>query len=349
MILYCIGMKHLTIFIISSFLLISAPQARRPRKERPVAKAWIAITLDGTVLSERNADDIRSIASLSKLVATLVVVEEGLKLDGVTTMLDSDWKIAAGGSRTRLKRGKSYTNRDLLHAALLGSDNRAIPALGRAVGLNALSMVVKMNNRVRKMGLKKTLFLDPTGINYGNISTAREFVKILKEVMKNKILAKVMKKETYTVKRKGLRSIIYNNTNILTRYGKYNIQAGKTGFNYSAGYCLATIVKEKNLPPVAYVILGSTGLLKRFGDFYLIRRSARSTASKLQIIDKSGLKNTKYYVKTMSKSKYLQHSKKITTRRKIAKKNSQSRKIAKRTVPKHHKNRSNAVSAKKHH
>ncbi|MBU1382934.1 serine hydrolase [Myxococcota bacterium] len=342
-------MKHLIFFLISSFLLISAPQARRPRKERPVAKAWIAITLDGTVLSERNADDVRSIASLSKLVATLVVVEEGLKLDAVTTMIESDWKIAAGGSRTRLKRGKSYTNRDLLHAALLGSDNRAIPALGRAVGLNALSMVVKMNVRVRKMGLKKTLFLDPTGINYGNISTAREFVRILKEVMKNKILASVMKKETYTVKRKGLRSIIYNNTNILTRYGKYNVQAGKTGFNYSAGYCLATIVKEKNLPPVAYVVLGSSGLLKRFGDFYLIRRSARSTASKMQIMDKTLHKSKKYHVKTMSKGKSLQYTGKISTRRKTPKKNSLSRKTAKRTAPRHHKTRSNSVSSKNRH
>ena len=216
-------MKNFTILSIVSILFISLTfshsYARRRRKSNPVAKAWLVVSLDGkTVFESKNAEKVRSIASLSKMMATLVIVESGIKLNKKTKLIPHDWVVARGGCRTRLKRNHYYSNRDLLHAALLGSDNRAIPALGRAVGLNVDSLVKKMNRRAKLMGLKHTHFKEPTGISHDNVSTAKEVLRILRAVSKNRIISTIMKKATYTViDEKTKRRIVYNNTNILTR------------------------------------------------------------------------------------------------------------------------------------
>ena len=103
------------------------------------AQAAVAIDLTtGEELYAKNPDAVRPIASISKLMAMLVVLDptRHLDLDAPTTMIEGDRKIAYGGARSRLPVGMSFTNRDLLHAALMASDNRAVPALGRAVGSN---------------------------------------------------------------------------------------------------------------------------------------------------------------------------------------------------------------------
>lgn len=226
---------------------------------------------------------MRSIASLTKIMATLVVVESGLKLDKITKMIPHDWVVAKGGSRTRLKRNKHYTNRDLLHAALMGSDNRAIPALGRAVGYNVHSLVRAMNRRAKRMGLKKTHFKEPTGISYSNKSTAREVLIMLRAASRNKVISSIMRKESYTaIERETKRKIIYNNTNILTRKRSRKIIAGKTGFNKKAGYCLATAMIRGVAGKVGFVVLGSTGMLRRFSDYHVLNRRFNREVAKLK-------------------------------------------------------------------
>jgi len=280
-------MKHLlfsaTILLLSISLISPAAGRRRKPKERPQAKAWLVASLDGRHdFVARNADQVRSIASLSKMMAILVVLDHGLKLDGMTKLIPHDWVVAKGGCRTRLKRNKLYSNRDLLHAAVLGSDNRAIPALGRAVGLNAESMVLAMNRRARRMGLKHTHFKEPTGISYDNVSTAREVLIILRAASRNRILSHVMQTETYTVVEKTTKQkVIYNNTNILTRKHSRKIIAGKTGFNAKAGYCLATAMERKDVGKVGFIILGSTGMLRRFNDYHLLNQRFTTAVAKL--------------------------------------------------------------------
>jgi len=267
-------MKYLiypTFVVFLASLIISKAQAA-PGKPRPVAgRSWYVASADGRrVYLEKDKDKAGSIASLSKMMAILVVVEEGLKLDAQTVLTNEDWVLAAGGSRTRLKRNIAYTNRDLLHAALLGSDNRAVLGLGRAVGLNAQALTAKMNARARAMGLKSTSFSDPMGIAHENVSTPYEVAQILKAVSENALIAGVMQKVTYTIVEKpSNRRIVYNNTNILTREAaRRKVLAGKTGFNSSAGYCVAVMLDLPGLGPTSFVVMGSTGMYQRFADVW---------------------------------------------------------------------------------
>ena len=245
----------------------------RAKKHEIKAKSVLLVSFDGRkVLFQRRANQVRAIASLSKVVASLVVVERGLKLDGVTTIELSDVKVASGGARSRLLRGMKLKNRDLLHAALMASDNRAVPALGRAVGLSPAKLVAAMNARARKMGLRHTRFKDPVGIDHGNISTAYEVAKILRQAVLKPILQKVMRKRTYTVhpvwpKR---RSIHYYNTNALVHKLRYPVYGGKTGFNSEAGYCFASAMRLPGAGNVLAVVLGSTPTARRVRDFYAL-------------------------------------------------------------------------------
>ncbi|MDA3863234.1 MAG: serine hydrolase [Deltaproteobacteria bacterium] len=265
-------MKILKYFILLSVVVVSVQTQEVSAKKNLRAKAWYVAKLNGKkVYSSEKATKVRSIASISKIMAMLVVLEKGLILDKKTTMIKNDWVVAKGGCRTRLKVGKSYTNRDLLHAAVMGSDNRAVPALGRAVGLNPELLVDEMNKRAKLMGLKHTKFVEPTGIDHDNVSTAKEILYILKAASMNRVLSIVMSKASYDAKEVGTgRKITYNNTNLLTR--KRKVVVGKTGFNSSAGYCLATVVKIKNVGPVAFVILGSSSKYSRFADFRKLRK-----------------------------------------------------------------------------
>ena len=112
-----------------------------------------------------NPDKERPIASISKLAATLVVVDKGLELEGLSTINKADVEVAKGGAKSRLLEGMTLSNRDLLHAALMGSDNRAIPALGRAVKLTPAQLTAAMNAKARQLGLKNTRFHEPTGLS----------------------------------------------------------------------------------------------------------------------------------------------------------------------------------------
>ena len=277
--------------LLGLLLFSNSALARRAKPGRPPVdgKIWYVASADGKrVLLEKDKDKTWSIASLSKMMAILVIVEQGLNLNDKTTLTDSDWALSAGGSRTRLKRKIPYPNRDLLHAALLGSDNRAVLGLGRAVGLNAQALTVKMNARARAMGLKITTFMDPTGIAHENVSTAWEVGRILKATSENKTISDVMQTVTYTVVEKpGNRQIVYNNTNILTREsGRRKVLAGKTGFNSSAGYCVATLMEVPGFGPLVFVVLGSSGMYQRFADVNALRAELeriRAKASREQV------------------------------------------------------------------
>ncbi len=275
--MYGFPMKQLLLLPLTiAILLSSGPvQAQKSRKNQAkvAGKVWYVGSTDGkSAFLENGKDRVWAIASLSKLMAMLVVLDAGLKLDEMTTMQDSDWVHAAGGSRTRLKRGIAYSNNDLLHAALLGSDNRAVFALGRAVGLNANALVARMNARARKMAMKKTRFTDATGISHENVSTAGEVAILLKAASENRVLAGIMRTDTYTVvEQPSKRQIVYNNTNIMTRNEKPRVVAGKTGFNSAAGYCVATLLDLPGFGQVAFVLLGSTGMYQRFADLNALR------------------------------------------------------------------------------
>ncbi len=251
----------------------SDPAEARRRQPKVRSKAVLMVSFDGRkVYHQRHATKVRSIASLSKLMAVLVVMDRKLKLDAITTISAVDVKVGSGGCRTRLLKGMKVHNKDLLYAALLASDNRSISALGRAVGLSTRQLVAAMNARARKMKLRHTRFIDPVGINHGNVSTAYEVAKILRQAVLHPLLQKVMRTRNYYFRPvwPKRRSINYHNTNALVHRLRFPVYGGKTGFNNRAGYCFASAMRLPGVGPVLAVFLGSSSKTRRFADFYAV-------------------------------------------------------------------------------
>jgi len=253
--------------LVTVALLGRSPAAAA--KPKLTAKAVLAVhNKTGKVIYARNANVVRSIASLTKLQAMLVVRQRRLKLKQGTKITRADHKVALRGCRTRLELKWVYRNIDLLHAALMASDNRAVSALGRAVKLSANGLVQAMNELARRMGLRKTTFRGPVGISHGNKSTAWEVSRIVRMASKDVVLRKVMGKRSYTVKPlRGYLKVHYRNTNPLVgRTPGVRFVASKTGFNDAAGYCLAAVAKIRRLGEVTFVLLGSKSKLSRVLD-----------------------------------------------------------------------------------
>ena len=239
------------------------------------SRQGIVIDLDtDEVLWARQADVVRPIASVSKLLAAIVVLEKSIDLDAKQTMSDVDERVGRRGAHSRLLRGYTLTNRDLLHAAMLGSDNRAVSAMGRSVGLDSAAFAAAMTQKARDMGLKHTRFGDPTGLNSQNVSTAREVVEMLRYALKNETLASILRTHEYTAKftsgkapkaRAG--EIVYRSTNRTLRGSPYKIYGGKTGYTDPAKYCFVVAGELDAGRRVGMAFLNGAGELTRFGDF----------------------------------------------------------------------------------
>jgi serine-type D-Ala-D-Ala endopeptidase (penicillin-binding protein 7) len=254
----------------------NAPVPALTRDGKPNVLARSAIVVDlksGEELFVRNADEVRAIASLSKLVAVMAVLDANIPLEGQTTITEEDRKVARGGAKSRLLAGMALTNRDLLHAALLASDNRSIPAMGRGAGMTPQELTAAMNKKAQELGLEHTKFEDPTGLNPGNVSTAREQVKALKAALGYPLIAAISRKAQHDVtvvdgKSKGLKIRMFN-TDRVARAGREQILGGKTGYNDIARYCLV-IAARIDGREVAMAFLGNEGKLTRFGDFHRV-------------------------------------------------------------------------------
>jgi serine-type D-Ala-D-Ala endopeptidase (penicillin-binding protein 7) len=275
---------------VASPLEASARQGKRPstgkaapaRKKAPppvppltregmpnvMAASAVVVDLDdGIELYAKDPDRVRAIASVGKIVLALVVLEKGLLLDEETIITAEDRDLSRGGARSRLPVGKGFTNRDLLRAALVASDNRACSALGRAVGLTPEQLVAAMNRKARELGMKKTRFQDPSGLR-GNYSTAREVAVALRAALGNPVIAELLAERTTTVRSTSdPRHVVqYANTNVALRAGRHDVLGGKTGYTDEARYCLAIAARLEGRR-LGMVFLGAEGKLTRFADF----------------------------------------------------------------------------------
>jgi len=252
----------------------------------PNIQALGAVVLDdqGHELYARNPDQERPIASISKLAATLVVADHGIDLDGLSTITKADVEVARGGARSRLLEGMTLSNRDLLHAALMGSDNRAIPTLGRAVKLGPTQLAAEMTAKAKSLGLKHTRFHDPTGLSTENVSTPRETIALLRAVIQNPILGPIVERVQYEAHPVGRPPIVYNNTYRPAIRNNVQVLGGKTGYNDEARYCLVLAAKIDG--HTCYMsFLSNEGKLTRFGDVarvadWMVSRKPKPPAAK---------------------------------------------------------------------
>jgi D-alanyl-D-alanine endopeptidase (penicillin-binding protein 7) len=228
----------------------------------PRAEAAIVYNPDtGAVLYESNAQNQRSIASITKVMTAVVFMEDSPDLERQVVVNRSDVRAA---STTYLKAGAKVTTGDLLHLTLIASDNAAARALARVHPLGMSGFIVRMNTKAQDLGLSSTKYVDPSGLYAANVSSAYDMARLITYVSNDDRIASVMRKQYYTLP-VGRRTVQVHSTNQLVMKGDVDVQAGKTGFISTSGYCLATLLRlPQGGPSVAVVILGAKSNAGRF-------------------------------------------------------------------------------------
>jgi D-alanyl-D-alanine endopeptidase (penicillin-binding protein 7) len=267
---------------VGCFCVIARPTWAQPDKTDalPEVKSQSVIVIDaesGVEIFGKDADEIRPIASTTKIFVALAVRKKGIDLDAWTEITKVDAKQARGGAKTRLDLGERFRNVDLLRAMLMASDNRAPTALGRAVGWSPTELVKAMNDVAKALHLKRTKFTDTTGLR-GNISTAREMAIALRAAIDDAVLREIMGDDYEEIIGKGGRPRIgYGTTNQPLVARTYDVIGGKTGYTTAAGYCYITAAKfaEK---VVVMAFLGAARKQTRFSDFNRVAAWIKSGA-----------------------------------------------------------------------
>jgi D-alanyl-D-alanine endopeptidase (penicillin-binding protein 7) len=215
----------------------------------------------GKVLWEENAQDQRSIASITKIMTAAVFLENDPDLAREVVIQRADVLRA---STTYLRAGYKVTNSDLLHLLLIASDNAAARALARISPYGSQGFIVRMNEKAAELGLTNTHYADPSGLLSDNVSTAYDMARLITHVASDQRIAQIMQKQHHSV-HAGRRTINIHSTNQLVMNGDVDVLGGKTGFIRKAGYCLATLLRlPQGGPQVAVVVLGARSNAGRF-------------------------------------------------------------------------------------
>ena len=229
----------------------------------PDVRAAAAIIFNpetGEVLWQENAQDKRSIASITKVMTAVVFLETNPNLSEVATVLRADTYAA---STTYLRANERVSLNDLLHLTLIASDNAAARVLARVSHGGTPAFVERMNEKAVQLGLESTTFADPSGLNPANVSSAYDLSRLISYAAGNEIISPIMRTQNYTAS-VGRRSVAIHNTNRLLGGTDVEVMGGKTGFISKAGYCLATLLKLPQGNPVAVVVLGANSNPGRF-------------------------------------------------------------------------------------
>jgi D-alanyl-D-alanine endopeptidase (penicillin-binding protein 7) len=222
-----------------------------------------AILLDpltGEVLFEKNASRSVPIASLSKLMTALVFLEQKPDLDKQVTVNTQE---LSGAGHTQLRRGEVVPLGELLHMSLMCSDNCATRVIALESGLTPDDFIARMNTKSIELGLTGTRFVEFTGLNEHNVSTAADIARLLHAAANEPLLAEITTTRSYDF-HTARRWHTIGNTNRLL-YGRYEVLGGKTGFTRPAGYCFATWVRAQGRDLIA-VVLGAPTNATRFAD-----------------------------------------------------------------------------------
>ncbi|MFM8677860.1 MAG: serine hydrolase [Burkholderiaceae bacterium] len=223
----------------------------------------------GEVLLEKNADAALPIASITKVMTAMVVLDAGQPLDESIVIAREDTQLEKY-SASRLKVGASFTRGELLHLALMSSENRAANALGRSYPGGLPAFVIAMNDKARALGMTSSTFVEPTGLSSGNVASPRDLA-VLVNAAHHIPLIRDYSTDRDAVVRVGGRQQQFKNTNALTRDDNWDIGLSKTGFIRDAGKCLV-MQARLDQRDVIIVLLDAEGSAKRLADAELIRR-----------------------------------------------------------------------------
>ena len=235
-------------------------------------KSAVALVLDqdtNEVLFSKNSSAVLPIASLTKLMTALVVTEANQPLDEMITISQDDVDTEKM-SRSRLKVGTQLRREEMLHLALMASENRAAHALGRYFPGGIDAFVAAMNRKALALGMRDTHYVEPTGLSSRNQSSARDLATLVKAAHEHQIIRELSTSQEYEVE-VGNRAVQFHSTNGLLRSPAWDIGLQKTGYITEAGRCLvmqATMAGRQ----LIMVFLDSAGKYSRIGDAERVRR-----------------------------------------------------------------------------
>jgi D-alanyl-D-alanine endopeptidase (penicillin-binding protein 7) len=232
----------------------------------------VALVMDdktSDVLFARHSDVALPIASITKLMTSLVVLDAHQSMDEPIEITDEDLDTEKN-TRSRLIIGTILSRRDLMHLALMSSENRAAHALCRSYPGGLVACLSAMNDKALQLGMLSAHFNDPTGLSSQNVASAEDLAKLLKAASDNATIREFSTDTGYTVP-VGRRMVAFRNTNSLVSNPGWDIAVQKTGYIVEAGKCLVMKARIEG-KSVLIVLLDSVGKYTRFGDANRIKK-----------------------------------------------------------------------------
>jgi serine-type D-Ala-D-Ala endopeptidase (penicillin-binding protein 7) len=278
-------MRWLVTILIAVLATVPAPSEARERTQNkvkaavagrdsaPELKSSAALVIDQTAgrpLFAKNTGSVLPIASITKLMTAMVVLDAGLPLNEQIVITEAD-KDLIKGTRSRLRIGTALTRRDLMLLALMASENRAAEALTRVYPGGTTGFVAAMNQKAIELGMWHTRFVDGTGLSSDNVSTAQDLTKMVAAAYDYPLIREFTTDTGTSIRLANGQVMNYRNSNRLVNNSDWQIGLSKTGYISEAGRCLVMQAKIAG-KPVIIVLLDSWGKLTRIGDANRIKR-----------------------------------------------------------------------------
>jgi D-alanyl-D-alanine endopeptidase (penicillin-binding protein 7) len=253
-------------------------------------KSSVALVIDQEtheVLVSKNDQAVLPIASITKLMTGVIISQADLPMDEMLTLTQDDVDTEKGSS-SRLRVGTTLTRGELLHLALMSSENRAAHALGRTFPGGLAAFVALMNAKAQMLGMAATRYVEPTGLSSKNQSSAKDLATLVNAAHADPTLREFSTSAGYQVA-VGRKTLQFNNTNRLVKNPSWDIGLQKTGYISEAGQCLVMQTKIAGRKLIM-VFLDSAGKLSRLGDAERVRRWVESggvAVQKVKAVDPS--------------------------------------------------------------
>jgi D-alanyl-D-alanine endopeptidase (penicillin-binding protein 7) len=244
----------------------AADAARDPAKLKLMSANVLVLDAEGdNPIYAKAADEVTPIASVTKLMTAMVVLDGHQSMDELIDVDMQDFDFLKGSS-SRLRLGTALPRREMLHLALMSSENRAASSLARHYPGGTHAFVEAMNAKAALLGLSNTHYADPTGLSPENVSTAKDLARLVKTAAEYPVIRDFTTTPSGYVQPEGASHALgFNNSNPLVKNDKWDIQLQKTGYIREAGKCLvmmATIASK----PIVIVLLDSLGKYTRVAD-----------------------------------------------------------------------------------
>jgi D-alanyl-D-alanine endopeptidase (penicillin-binding protein 7) len=227
-----------------------------------------------TILFSRNEETARPIASITKLMTAIVIVDANQSMSDIVEVTNSDVDTVKH-SRSRLPVGTKLSRGDMMHLALMSSENRAANALGRNYPGGMTAFVAAMNSKAKQLGMTQSRFVEPTGLSSENVSSPRDLVKLLQASASRPAIRQYTTDDQHEVRSSG-HATLFRNTNMLVMNPTWDIKVSKTGYINEAGQCLVMVARINNRD-MAIVLLNADGKGTRVGDAVKIKQWVQQT------------------------------------------------------------------------